>query len=118
MLKRKHDDNEEDESHSQSQGLFVSQAKNASVKPTSSSRTSKTPAAKIRTPAASSRGAKAAPKQSQLSFWSQVNGSSGHAKAAGDRAAAPRKLQEPSEDEISDDDAFEPPSTAARRGRR
>lgn len=118
------DDDEEDES----QGLFVTQAKTAPSKATraskalpaksSNSRTTKTQPAK-----ASTRGGKAAARggQTQLAFSSQANGAGparGNPGARIGRAAPPKKLQEPSEDEISDDDAFEPPSTAVSGGGR
>ena len=71
------------------------------------SRKTATPASKraTRAPAKSStRGGKTpTARQTQLPFASQTNGRS--------RAAVPKRLQEPSEDEISDDDAFEPPAT-------
>lgn len=85
------------------------------------------PSAK-KAPAASSR--KTAPKktstttrskatggiQSQLSFARQANGTS--ASSHSSRVPA-RRTQEPSEDEISDDDdAFEPPPLSARAGAR
>lgn len=117
------DDDDDEEDEEESQGLFVTQAKSALTKKAPSkpaaskaatSRTTKTQPAK-----APARGSKATTtaKQSQLNFSSQANGS-GPARAVGARAAAPKKLQEPSEDEISDDDAFEPPSTATRAGGR
>jgi double-strand break repair protein MRE11 len=110
------DDNEEDE---ESESLFVRPANKAAAarasKATAASRAAKSPATKTsarggKTPASSTR-------QSQLNFSSQANGS-GPARAVGSRAAAPRRLQEPSEDEISDDDAFEPPPSAATRSAR
>lgn len=107
------DDDDDDEG--ESQGLFVTQSRSAPKKTTTStSRTPTTQPAKT----APTRGGKAPPtRQTQLAFASQ-NGMRGPAKAVGGRAAAPRRLQEPSDDEISDDDAFEPPPTAARGGRR
>jgi double-strand break repair protein MRE11 len=105
----------DDEDEDDDEGLFVRPAKKTSASKATASRTQKAPAktsARGGKTAAASRGG----KQSQLSFASQANGTSG--RATGGRAAAPKRLQEPSEDEISDDDAFEPPPTAARRGRR
>ncbi|EMC91854.1 hypothetical protein BAUCODRAFT_78858, partial [Baudoinia panamericana UAMH 10762] len=61
--------------------------------------------------------------QSKLNFaGSQPNGSTSRAggRAAATKAAPPKRIKEPSDDEISDDDAFEtPPATAAKnRARR
>lgn len=67
----------------------------------------------------SARGGKST--QSQLSFARASNGTGTSSRANGtsDRAAAPKRMQEPSEDEISDDDdAFEPPPPSARTGGR
>ena len=110
------DDNDDEDDN---EGLFMRPAnKTANVRASkatpASKATSRTPAAKP-----SIRGSKApasSARQSQLNFSSQANGS-GPARAVGGRAAAPRRpLQEVSEDEISDDDAFEPPPSAATRG--
>jgi double-strand break repair protein MRE11 len=72
-------------------------------------------AAKKATPAATAR-------QTQLSFTgSQAPAASASrsSRATGARAAAPRRLQEPIDDEISDDDdAFEtPPASMSTRRR-
>ncbi|KAF2482873.1 Mre11 DNA-binding presumed domain-containing protein [Neohortaea acidophila] len=103
------DDDDDDAEEEESQGLFVTQSKAAPAK----SRGAKAQPAKP-----STRGGKAAAataKQSQLSFASQSQ-RSGPAKAVGGRAAASKRMQEPSDDEISDDDdAFEPPSTMGRK---
>ena len=116
------DDDDEDDSQSQ---LFVKPAnKAAAARASKATAASKATTTSRASPAAkpSTRGGKAPASsgtQSQLNF-SQTS-RSGPAKAVGGRAAAPRRLREPSEDEISDDDAFEPPSTAprgARGGRR
>jgi double-strand break repair protein MRE11 len=89
------------------ESLFVHSAK----KPAASKTTSRA----LKAPAKSTRGGKAAAttgtgRQTQLPFASQTNGG-----RANGRAAAPKRLQEPSEDEISDDEAFEPPPPTARR---
>lgn len=113
------DDDEEDES----QGLFVSQ----NTQPASSrSRTqrSASPAKKPAPKATRGRGGTAAAstrgKQTQLSFGSsQATGSAranGTGRAAASKPAPSRRLQ-PSDDEISDDDAFEPPPAAQRTSR-
>lgn len=102
-------DDDDDDDEPSDNGLFVSQG---SPVPPKKAPARKAPArgaaaAKKAAPAASS-------KQSQLNF--------GHSHSATGRtsgkATSSRKVQEPSDDEISDDDAFEPPPTAARRGRR
>jgi double-strand break repair protein MRE11 len=120
------DDDDDDENDDEESALFVRPANKTATartsKATTTSRASKTPAVKTPAPKASARGSKApasSGRQRQLNFSSQANGS-GPARAVGGRAAAPKRLQEPSEDEISDDDAFEPPppATAARGGRR
>ena len=126
MIDDDDDDDDDEEEASQSQGLFVSQAKAAPSRATKNP-PARGPAAKTTKPVAKppARSSKAIPaaKQTQLSFSSQVNGSgrtngNGSTTPVNGRAAAPRRLAEPSEDEISDDDAFEPPSTAARGGGR
>lgn len=104
---------DDDDDGEESGGLFVSQASEAPVKnaPASKARTTKaapTKAASAKTPARGKAATRNA-KQSQISFGTQ--------QTNGKRAAAPKRLQEPSEDEISDDDAFEPPSTAVRGAR-
>lgn len=115
------DDEEEDndvimlDDDDEEEGLFVTQEsvpqKRAPAKRAAASTTS------------SKTKAKAAPtRQMQIDDFSQVgvsqsNGSSRTSRTAGARAtASSRKMQEPSDDEISDDDAFEtPPATATRR---
>ncbi|KAK3721143.1 meiotic recombination [Vermiconidia calcicola] len=104
---------DDDEDDDEDEGLFVKQAKKPAASKASTSRATKTPAAKSST----TRGGKTAsscagPRQSQLGFTSQANGTTAK------RAAAPKRLQEPSEDEISDDDAFEAPPAAATRSAR
>jgi double-strand break repair protein MRE11 len=118
------DDDEEDEDDEEEDGLFVTQAETTKKKapPSKTSRSTAVKAAPAKAPPAktSTRGSKAAsiPRgQTQLSFASQANGSAS-SRSTGARAAAPKKLQEPSEDEISDDDAFEAPPAAATRSAR
>lgn len=105
------DDDDDDDDDERGKGLFVSQdsapPKRAPAKKATAASSRSTAAKK---PAASSR-------QTQISFGaSQAASSNGTRRTASTRAAAPRRLQEPSEDEISDDDAFEtPPASAMRR---
>ena len=101
------DDDDDEEEERQSQGLFVSEKKKAPAPKAAATRASKAPAK------TSTRNGKAAAtgRQTHLNFSSQANGT----RTTGGRAAAPKRLQEPSEDEISDDDAFEPAVPAARR---
>ena len=107
MLDDDEDDDEED--------LFVRPAKKAPATKTRAAPKASSTAAK------STRGGKASGTQSKLPFASQqTNGTQSRSTTSG-RAAAPKRLQEPSEDEISDDDdAFEPPPPSARitKGRR
>ncbi|CAK4031429.1 Double-strand break repair mus-23 [Lecanosticta acicola] len=120
------DDDDDDEDESQS--LFVSQ----SVAASSRSRTQQldSPTKKPAPKTTRGRGGSAAAaangrgKQTQLSFGgSQATGTArtnGTGRAAAPKTAPSRRLQ-PSDDEISDDDAFEPPPAAqrsARTGRR
>lgn len=109
------DDDEEDDD----EGIFVPQTKKPPAKKTTTAKAAAKPSARG-TPKPSTRGAKtAAPtgRQSQLNFGSQSNGAA--SRTTNGRAAAPKqRLQEPSEDEISDDDAFEPPAAAVKRGAR
>ena len=100
-------DDDDDDDDDEEEELFVRPTKKAPAR--ASKATSKVP------PKPTARGTKAAtasaaPKQSQINFG-QANGTSSRAGTNG-RGAAPKCLQEPSEDEISDDDAFEPPPTA------
>lgn len=103
------DDDDDDEP-----GLFVTQEsqtpKRAPARKTAAASTKSTAAAAQKTTASTAR-------QTQLSFSQPpASQASGGRRAANARAAAPRKLQEPSEDEISDDDAFEtPPIISTRR---
>ena len=111
----------DDEDEEEDEDLFVRPANKAATARASKAKPTTTSSSRTPAPKTSTRGSKApAPsqRQSQLNFSSQANGS-GPARAVGERAAAPKRLQEPSEDEISDDDAFEPPpATTARAGRR
>lgn len=106
MIDDKDDDDDDDDDEG---GLFVTQES----APTKRQPAKKTTTANSRAPA---KNTAPTGRQTQLSFGatqaSQTNGSS---RTAGKRSAAPRKLQEPSEDEISDDDAFETPPASARR---
>lgn len=115
------DDDDEDES----QGLFVSQAK--SIARTQRSASPPKKAAPKSTRGRAGAAAASSTQQSRLNFGSsQVNGSArsngtgrAAAAAAAAKPAASKRLQDLSEDEISDDDAFEPPPAAQRRtGRR
>ncbi|KAK4494168.1 hypothetical protein PRZ48_014466 [Zasmidium cellare] len=114
------DDDDEDES----QGLFVSQAKPT----TSRSRTqrSESPVKKAAPKSSRGRGSAAAAssssnRQTQLNFGgTQTNGSArstGTGRATASRTAAPKQVIDLSDDEISDDDAFEPPPAAQRSTR-
>lgn len=107
------DDDDDDEEEDQGSGLFVSQASQAKKPPAKSSAT-RTAKASAK-PAA--RGGKSAAtngtvRQSQLNFATQTTGIA--SRTNGGRAATPKRVQEPSDDEISDDDAFEPPPPALR----
>lgn len=96
------DDDEEDED----EALFVKPAKKA-------------PAKKAPAKAAATKPSARGGQQSQLSF-TQTNGTSSRTSAKPRAAAAKapaRRVQEPSDDEISDDDAFEPAPAAARTRR-
>jgi double-strand break repair protein MRE11 len=103
------DDDDDDEEG----GLFMTQdsvppSRAPTKRATAASATSKTTATKKAAPA----------RQTQLSFNSQIPAASSRpSRAAGVRAtASSRRLQEPDDDEISDDDAFEtPPATSTRR---
>ena len=104
LVSAENDDEEEE-------GLFMTQESQPAPKRAPARKA----AAKKSTPAATAR-------QTQLSFTdSQAPAASGSrsSRATGARAAAPRRLQEPSDDEISDDDnAFEtPPATMSTRRR-
>jgi double-strand break repair protein MRE11 len=96
------DDDDDDE------GLFV--------RPTAKKATSAKAPAKKAPAKTSTRGGRAPAssggRQSQINFGNQAP------RATASRAAAPRRLQEPSDDEISDDDAFEPPPPTVRTSRR
>ena len=111
------DDNDDDDDE-----LFVRQTKKSAPAPKAS--TSRSTAAKTNGSAATSKstrgGKSTGGTQSQLSFARAApNGSGTGAGSRASRAAAPKRVQEPSEDEISDDDdAFEPPPPSARVGAR
>ena len=106
------DDDEEDED----ENLFVTQSKKPSQKaPASTTRPTKAPPKPATARGGKASVASSSAKQTRLSFSSQANGTG--SRATGGRAAAPTRLQEPSDDEISDDDAFEPPPAAATRAR-
>jgi len=112
-------DDDDDEDADDDEGLFVQQTKKPAASKASATR--KAPAkAPAKTPAkASTRGGKASAastaRQSQITFASQTNGTGSRSTAG--RSAALKKMQE-SEDEISDDDAFEPPAPVARGTRK
>lgn len=117
------DDDDDDEA------LFVQPTKKAAASKarTTTSRSSAAAAKTNGSSAKSSTSARGGGKatggtQSQLSFARPTNGSAGPASRTNGtaaRAAAPKRMQEPSEDEISDDDdAFEPPPPSARAGAR
>ena len=103
------DDDEEDDD--ESLGLFVKPAKKAAAAKKAPAKTSK-----------AATQSKATGRQTQISFGgsqaSQANGTSSRANGRAAASKAPAKrAQEPSEDEISDDDAFEPPPAASTRNR-
>lgn len=110
-----------DDDDEESQGLFVSQAK-----PTISRSRAQRSESPTKKPARRGRGASTAAsssnRQTQLNFsGTQTNGSArstGTGRAATSRAAAPKTVVDLSDDEISDDDAFEPPPPAQRSTRR
>ena len=103
-------------------GLFVEQPKKKAPAAPATRQSTKSPAKK---PAA--RGGKPATSasatrggQTRLSFPASQNtsaGSNGSKPAAAAKRIPARRLQEPSEDEISDDDAFEPPPMTQRSKR-
>lgn len=108
------DDDEDEDS-----GLFVKPGKKAAP-------TKKAPARGTQSRAGTQSKATTG-RQTQISFGgsqaSQANGTGTRASGRATASKAPAKrIQEPSDDEISDDDAFEPPhpaaSTRARAGRR
>lgn len=101
------DDNDDDDDEG---GLFMTQESASATSRKTPARTTKTPARSTKTPAARSTKAAASQgtgRQTQLSFASQSQ--------VGARSNGKARRQEPSEDEISDDDAFEPPPAASRR---
>lgn len=103
------DDDDDDElDEDEEEELFVKEAPKA--------RKSAAPAKKAPAPAKKAAPVKKAPpKQSQLSFASSQAPTS---RAKPNGAASTRRVQEPSEDEISDDDdAFETPAPSARYAR-
>jgi len=104
-------DDDDDEDVQEGSGLFVSQ----DTQPPPKRAPARKAAAKQATPAATAR-------QTQLSFTNSqapAAASGSRSRATGARAAAPKRLQEPVDDEISDDDnAFEtPPASMSTRRR-
>ena len=109
------DDDDDDE-----EGLFVTQTqtkKTPAAKSIASSRSTTKAPAKSSARGGNTAAASSSARQTPLSFGaSQANGTG--SRTGTGRTAAPKRLQEPSEDEISDDDAFEPPPSAATRSTR
>lgn len=79
-------------------------------------KTKKAPAKRSVSPVKKTPAKKATGTQSRLNFGSSQAAPKANGRAAA-RALPPRRLQEPSEDEISDDDAFEPPPPTAKSTR-
>lgn len=105
---------DDDDDEETSSNLFVSQASVAPARKAPATTTNSRSAATTKRPAV-------AGKQTMLSFSSQANGSSartGNAKAAPAKAPARSRGREPSDDDISDDDAFETPAPSARATRK
>jgi len=104
-------DDDDDDDVQEGTGLFVSQ----DTQPAPKRAPARKAAAKKATPATTAR-------QTQLSFTNSqapAAASGSRSRASGARAAAPKRLQEPVDDEISDDDdAFEtPPASMSTRRR-
>jgi double-strand break repair protein MRE11 len=104
-------DDDDDDDVQEGTGLFVSQ----DTQPAPKRAPARKAAAKKATPATTAR-------QTQLSFTNSqapAAASGSRSRATGARAAAPKRLQEPVDDEISDDDdAFEtPPASMSTRRR-
>ncbi|PSK59349.1 DNA repair protein rad32 [Elsinoe australis] len=106
---------EEEEEEEESQGLFVSNTKKPAARSRAAPKRAASPKKTARAPAGKSKSQPSSNTQSKLNFSQSAQPS----RAA--RNVATRKVQEISDDEISDDDdAFEPaPSTGrAAKGRR
>ncbi|KAK5165528.1 meiotic recombination [Saxophila tyrrhenica] len=106
-------DDDDDDDDDEGETLFVQQKKKPVASKAAAARSQKAPAKSTRggkTAASSGSG-----RQTQIAFGSQANGTA--PRSNGSRAAAPKKMQEPSDDEISDDEAFEPPPATARGSR-
>lgn len=113
-------DDDDDDPFVESQGLFVSQA-TSGARPSEAPQRSTAATTKPARGKPNGRGATAQSRQSQLNFGTQVTNGSSRTLGRSTAAAPAKNRQEPSEDEISDDDAFEPPPAnqrAARAGRR
>ncbi|KAK0880144.1 meiotic recombination [Friedmanniomyces endolithicus] len=107
------DDDEEEGEEDDDDGVFV--------KPAAKKVSAKGAPAKKAAPAKAAKTVRAG-TQSKLAFGGSPASQRAPPRAAISRAAAkapPKRVQEPSDDEISDDDAFEPPPPVARgKGRR
>lgn len=110
----------DDDDDEESQGLFVSQAKPTRSRSRAQRSESPVKAAPKSTRGRGSKAVASSNRQTQLSFGTQANGtarSNGTSRAPASRAAVSKPVIDLSEDEISDDDAFEPPPAAQRSTR-